>query len=35
MYERFDLKPGFEVVHIAEYIDRLVKSGKLKLKKKS
>jgi Fe-S oxidoreductase len=34
MYERFDLKPGFEVVHIAEYIDRLVKSGKLKLKKK-
>jgi len=34
LYERYDLKPGFEVVHIAEYLDRLVKAGKLKLKKK-
>jgi Fe-S oxidoreductase len=34
LYERFDLKPGFEVIHVTEYIDRLIKSGKLKLKKK-
>ncbi len=34
MYERFDLKPGFEVMHITEYIAGLIKAGKLKLKKK-
>jgi Fe-S oxidoreductase len=34
MYERFDLKPGFEVMHITEYIANLIKAGKLKLKKK-
>ena len=34
LYERFDLKPGFEVMHIVEYINNLVKAGKLKLKKK-
>lgn len=33
LYERFDLKPGFEVMHITQYIDKLIKSGKLKLKK--
>jgi len=34
LYEKFDLKPGFEVMHISEYIAKLIKSGKLKLKKK-
>jgi Fe-S oxidoreductase len=34
LYERFNLNPGFEVMHVVEYIDKLVKSGKLKLKKK-
>ncbi len=34
LYERFDLNPGFEVMHITEYIDKLIKTGKLKLKKK-
>jgi Fe-S oxidoreductase len=34
LYDRFDLKGDLEVLHITEYIDRLIKAGKLKLKKK-
>ncbi len=33
LYDRFDLKGNLEVLHITEYIDRLIKAGKLKLKK--
>jgi Fe-S oxidoreductase len=34
LYDKFDLKGDLEVLHISEYIAKLVKSGKLKLKKK-
>jgi Fe-S oxidoreductase len=34
LYDKFDLKGNLEVLHISEYIDRLIKAGKLKLKKK-
>jgi Fe-S oxidoreductase len=34
LYEKFGLKSGVEVVHISEYIDRLIKDKKLKLTKK-
>jgi Fe-S oxidoreductase len=34
LYDRFDLKGDLEVLHITEYIDRLIKAGKLKLSKK-
>jgi len=34
LYDRFNLKGGLEVLHITEYIDRLIKEGKLKPKKK-
>jgi Fe-S oxidoreductase len=34
LYDRYDLKGELEVLHISEYIDRLIKTGKLKLKKK-
>jgi len=34
LYDKFDLKGNLEVLHISEYIDRLVKDGKLKLRKK-
>jgi Fe-S oxidoreductase len=34
LYDKFDLKGSLEVLHISEYIDKLIKSGKLKLKKK-
>jgi Fe-S oxidoreductase len=34
LYDRFDLKGDLEVLHITEYIDRLIKAGKLKLNKK-
>jgi Fe-S oxidoreductase len=34
LYDKFDLKGDLEVLHISEYIDRLIKTGKLKLKKK-
>jgi Fe-S oxidoreductase len=34
LYDKFDLKGGLEVLHITEYIDRLIKAGKLQLKKK-
>jgi Fe-S oxidoreductase len=34
LYDKFDLKGGLEVLHITEYIDRLIKEGKLKPKKK-
>ncbi len=34
LYDKFDLKGDLEVLHITEYIDRLIKEGKLKLKKK-
>jgi Fe-S oxidoreductase len=34
LYDKFDLKGDLEVLHINEYIDRLIKAGKLKLDKK-
>jgi Fe-S oxidoreductase len=34
LYDRFDLKGDLEVLHITEYIDQLIKAGKLKLNKK-
>jgi Fe-S oxidoreductase len=34
LYDKFDLKGDLEVLHISEYIDQLIKSGMLKLKKK-
>jgi Fe-S oxidoreductase len=34
LYDQFDLKGNLEVLHISEYIDRLIKAGKLKLNKK-
>ena len=34
LYDKFDLKGNLEVLHISEYIDRLIKAGKLKMKKK-
>jgi Fe-S oxidoreductase len=34
LYDRFDLKGDLEVLHISEYIDRLIKDGKLKPRKK-
>jgi Fe-S oxidoreductase len=34
LYDRFDLKGDLEVLHISEYIDRLVKDGRLKPRKK-
>jgi Fe-S oxidoreductase len=33
LYDRYDLKGDLEVLHISEYIDRLIKDGKLKLRK--
>jgi Fe-S oxidoreductase len=35
LYDKFDLKGNLEVLHISEYIARLIKNGKLKLKKKA
>jgi len=34
LYDRFGLKGDLEVLHASEYIDRLIQSGKLKLRKK-
>jgi Fe-S oxidoreductase len=34
LYDQFKLKGSLEVLHISEYIDRLIKAGKLKLTKK-
>jgi len=34
LYDKFDLKGDLEVLHITEYLDRLIKEGKLKPKKK-
>ena len=34
LYDKFDLKGELEVLHISEYLDRLIKEGKLKPKKK-
>jgi len=34
LYDKFDLKGNLEVLHISEYIDRLIKDGKLKLRRK-
>ena len=34
LYDKFNLKGSLEVLHITEYIDKLVNSGKLKLSKK-
>jgi Fe-S oxidoreductase len=34
LYDKFDLKGSLEVLHIAEYIDKLIQSGKLKPAKK-
>jgi Fe-S oxidoreductase len=34
LYDQYDLKEDLEVLHISEYIDRLTKDGKLKMKKK-
>ncbi len=34
LYDKFGLKKDLEVLHISEYIDRLLKSRKLKLRKK-
>jgi len=34
LYDKFNMKGDLEVLHISEYIDKLIKSGKLKLRKK-
>ena len=34
LYDKFGLKKDLEVLHISEYIDRLIKGGKIKLRKK-
>jgi len=34
LYEKYNLRGSLEVLHITEYIDKLVKDGKLKLNKK-
>jgi Fe-S oxidoreductase len=34
LYEKYNLKGDLEVLHITEYLDRLIKEGKLKPKKK-
>jgi Fe-S oxidoreductase len=34
LYDKFNLKGDLEVLHITEYIDRLIKQGRLKLTKK-
>ena len=34
LYDQYDLKGDLEVLHITEYLDRLIKEGKLKPKKK-
>jgi Fe-S oxidoreductase len=34
LYDQHNLKGDLEVLHISEYIDRLIKEGRLKLKKK-
>ena len=34
LYDKFDLKGDLEVLHISEYIDRLIKEGRLKPRKK-
>jgi Fe-S oxidoreductase len=34
LYDKYDLKGDLEVLHISEYIDKLIKDGKLKLRKK-
>ncbi len=34
LYDKFDLKGDLEVLHITEYIDRLLKDGRLKPRKK-
>ncbi|MFA5308200.1 MAG: (Fe-S)-binding protein [Dehalococcoidales bacterium] len=34
LYDKFNLKGKLEVLHITEYLDRLIKEGKLKPKKK-
>jgi Fe-S oxidoreductase len=34
LYDKHDLKGDLEVLHISEYIDQLIKKGKLKLSKK-
>jgi Fe-S oxidoreductase len=33
LYDKYNLKGDLEVLHISEYIDRLIKEGKLKLRK--
>jgi Fe-S oxidoreductase len=34
LYDKYDLKGGLEVLHISEYIDKLITDGKLKPRKK-
>jgi len=34
LYDKYNLKGDLEVLHITEYIDKLIKDGKLKLRKK-
>jgi len=34
LYDKYDLKGNLEVLHISEYIDKLIKDGKLKPRKK-
>jgi len=34
LYDKFDLKGDLEVLHITEYLDRLIKEGKLKPRRK-
>jgi len=34
LYDKYDLKGDLEVLHISEYIDKLIKNGKLKPRKK-
>jgi Fe-S oxidoreductase len=34
LYDKYDMKPDLEVLHITEYLDRLIKEGRLKPRKK-
>ena len=35
LYDKYDLKGDLEVLHISEYVDKLIKDGKLKPRKKA
>ena len=34
LYDKYNLRGALEVLHVSEFIDRLIKNGKLKLRKK-